>query len=168
MDFDTNDITVNALCPNNNRQENGKLVLHKETLKRYVDKRQFHMVAQFDRLVKYSVLHPEFVFSGLERRLFNDDETDGDNNKLIYISNPRSDYVWRGDKFDGEIIKETKPRNCVFTVIVSINKRHKTNYPDAFGFIDEWSWCDSEESGKKPVNWIDRYDKLIYNKISLI
>lgn len=172
MNFE--DMRVDALqCTDDGCQEKGTLVLHKEVLKRHTDKSQYVLVAQFDKLVKSSVLRPEFVFSGLNRALFNDDNADDDNNKLIYVSNPRFDYIWKGDKFSGygyagDTEKIEKPKNCVFTVIVSKNKRHKGEYGDVFGFIEEWSWCYSESSGKKPVDWIDRYGKLIYNKLNLI
>lgn len=157
------DITVKALeCLENGNTQDGKLVIHKNILRRL--SKQNSVYAQFERLVVKALKNPDFIFLGLERGLFNDDNLEGDNEKLIYVFSPRFDYVWKGDKSDGTIEKEVKPKGCIFTVIVSKNKKHKSQYKDIFGFIEEWNWCDKESQGKKPVGWIDRYDKLIFEK----
>lgn len=165
------DIKIDALeYSSEYGKRNGKLVLNKEILKRLTDKRQKHVYAQFEKLVKPAVRDPEFIFLGLERALYNDNSLEGDNEKLVYVFSPRFDYVWKGSKFDGSIERIKKPNNCVFTVIVSKNNLHKDEYKDVFGFIEEWNWCDSESHGKKPVSWIDRYGKLFFdkNKFSLV
>lgn len=170
------DIVIDALeCLEDGTTTNGKLVLHKDILERATNKGHFHIIAQFEKLVKQSVLKPEFIFLGLERGLFNDDNSSGDSEKLVYVSDPEFDYIWKGGKFGANkdidttygAERETKPNNCVFTVIVSKNKQHKDEYRGVFGFIEEWSWCDSESQGKKPVDWIDRYDRLLFERSKL-
>lgn len=162
------DITVEALeCLENGKTQTGKLIIHKDTLRRLSDKGHNNIYAQFDRLVSRAMLNPEFIFLGLERPLFNDDKLDGDHEKLIYVFSPRFDYIWEGHKSDGGIARVAKPKNCIFTVIVSKNKRHQGQYNDIFGFIEEWCWCGRESQGKKPVGWIDRYGRIIFEKDKL-
>lgn len=166
MEFGEKDIVFDALCGTTEHNKIGKLVLYKEVLRRHIDKGQFHLLAQCYKLVKPAVLYPEFIFSGLNRPLYNDENTHNDREKLIYITSLNADYIWKGGK-NGKEEKVKKPKNCIFTVIVSINNKHKGDYSNIFGFIEKWSWCEQEIDGK-PINWIDRYDKLIFEKLKIV
>lgn len=159
------DISVPALeCFDNDTQNEGGLILHANTLKRIVNKGQSNLFAEFQKLVKPCVAKPIFVFKGLQRPLFSDDDSNCDDQKFVYVSNPRFDFIWKGGKFHGNVQRSTKPVNCVFTVIVSKNILHREKYPHTFGFIEEWCWCYKETGTNKPVNWIDRYITEVYDK----
>jgi hypothetical protein len=119
---------------------------------------------QFYNLVMPQLIDAKYIFQGLRRRLYNDDQQDGDKEKLIYTWRPKKDYHWeREEGKPGKCVTLDARPGFVFAVIASPNLRAGPEYKDVACFIEAWNWLEEDSASPgAPVEWVDRYDQRLW------
>ena len=125
-------------------------------LKKHGQRGQGTVIVQLYNIVIPGLICARHIFEGLERRLYCDENKDGDLDKLVYSWRPSWDY----ECINQQGVKRPPPDGKIFAVIVTPNIRHKDEYPEITGWINRWNWVDEDPALKEaPLNWVDRYNK---------
>lgn len=144
----------------------GTLALLVSDLRAFALRGQATAIAQFYGLLdRGSLMLTKHVFAGLQRPLLTDGNHGADAEKLVYSRKPSFDYLWSGSKHNGNVQQVDAPSSAVFTVLVSPNVKHRTDYPTVDGWINYWTWVDEDPVlPEAPVGWVDRYDSKLWTR----
>ena len=121
------------------------------------------MIAQYYGIVQDGLTNTTHLFQGLKRPLLVGDNMRGDEGVLVYSWRPAVDFIWLGDRNDGNPRQMQPPGGRVFVVLVRDDTPADAH--GVSGTIEHWNWV-HEDPGLPgaPVNWEQRYSRKVWSR----
>lgn len=139
-----------------------KLGLRKDTFEtNYLEHHLMTAVAQYYGIVQDGMVGAQHVFHGLRRPLMLGLNKHADEAVWIYSWSPPLDYLWVGNRYNGDPVPRKPPPGNAFVVIV---RTEDPNELGVTGSIERWNWVREHPTlPHAPIAWEQRYDEKLWS-----
>ena len=140
-----------------------RLGVRKDTFKVYADRGINSAIAQYYAMVQEGITLAQHMFRGLKRPLMHGDNTNADQNVLVYSWRSSIDAEWTGSKNSGHLV--VIPNPPVGRVFVVLAREEPQNEHGIVGSIERWNWVREDPTlPHAPVDWQERYGQLLWSR----